>query len=381
VKVHDVVVCGAGPAGSLTALLLARAGVGVLLLDRAKFPRDKLCGDTINPGALAILRRHGLAGAVDGARLVDGMIVTGASGIRIVGRYGDGITGCAILRRDFDARICAAAVAAGAQLEEGVLVEAAAVQDARGGPAVAGVRVKRGGDTRAATIAARVVIVADGAGSRIARALRLSCHPPHPRRWAVSAYFTDVQDVSTFGEMHVRRDRYIGVAPLPGGLTNACVVTANRALLRDQQALLASTLQGEPLLADRFEIARLAVPPACIGPLAVDCRVPGMPGLLMAGDAAGFIDPMTGDGLRFALRGAELAAAETLRALDHGWAAAHLRLASARSDAFAGKWRFNRALRALVASPAAVGLADRGAAVAPSVLRRLVRYAADLRAA
>ena len=55
----DVLIAGAGPAGAMAATVLARAGVRVLVLDRARFPRDKLCGDTLNPGALAILSRVG----------------------------------------------------------------------------------------------------------------------------------------------------------------------------------------------------------------------------------------------------------------------------------------------------------------------------------
>ncbi len=82
--------------------------------------------------------------------------------------------------------------------------------------------------------------------------------------------------------------------------------------------------------------------------------VEAVDGLLLAGDAAGFIDPMTGDGLSFALRGGALAAAAALRALEHGWAGVHAQLVADRRRAFAGKWRFNRALRSLVASPSAV---------------------------
>ena len=86
-------------------------------------------------------------------------------------------------------------------------------------------------------------------------------------------------------------------------------------------------------------------------------------GLLLAGDAAGFIDPMTGDGLRFAVRGGELAAAAALDALEHGWAGVHARLAAAtRRREFAAKWRFNRALRTLVSSPPAVRAAAGGRA-------------------
>ena len=73
----DVLVVGAGPSGAIAAMVLARAGVSVRVLDRARFPRFKLCGDSVNPGAMAILDRLSLRGAVAGALPVDGMIVTG----------------------------------------------------------------------------------------------------------------------------------------------------------------------------------------------------------------------------------------------------------------------------------------------------------------
>jgi flavin-dependent dehydrogenase len=86
---------------------------------------------------------------------------------------------------------------------------------------------------------------------------------------------------------------------------------------------------------------------------------------------------MTGDGLRFAVRGGELAADAALDALAHGWAGVHARQATARRRAFAGKWRFNRALRALVASPRAVDLATLGGRLAPGAFERLVTHAGD----
>ena len=90
---------------------------------------------------------------------------------------------------------------------------------------------------------------------------------------------------------------------------------------------------------------------------------------------------MTGDGLRFALRGGGAGSAETLRALEHGGADAHLRLAAARQREFAHKWRFNRTLRSLVGSPLAVRAAAIGARWAPQWLHHTIRYAGDLRAA
>ena len=372
----DVVVCGAGPAGSIAAVVLARAGVRVRLLDRAVFPRDKLCGDTLNPGALAILRRLGLETAASRGLPIRGMIVTGEPAVRVEGAYGEAMYGRSLKRSDLDQALLASAVAAGASLEEGVLVREPLVEDGVvRGVAVAG----RGG--RSHTLSAPLVIAADGGRSRLARALGLARHPAQPRRWAVGAYFEGVAGMSDCGEMHVRRDGYIGVAPLPGGVTNACVVSADRRALADPVELLERALQHDALLAERFAHARRVTAPSCLGPLAVEASGCGMPGLLLAGDAAGFIDPMTGDGLRFALRGAELAAAEALQALEHGRADAHLRLAAARRRDFKAKWRFNRVLRALVGSPSCVRVAARGASWAPQVLRHAIRYAGDLNAA
>ena len=80
VSKHDVIIVGAGPAGAVAALVLARAGARVRVLDRARFPRFKLCGDSVNPGALDLLARLGLAAIVDGGVPVDGMVVTSQSG-------------------------------------------------------------------------------------------------------------------------------------------------------------------------------------------------------------------------------------------------------------------------------------------------------------
>jgi len=121
----------------------------------------------------------------------------------------------------------------------------------------------------------------------------------------------------------------------------------------------------------------MATAPVVLGPLAVDARDRSIDGLLLAGDAAGFIDPMTGDGLRFAIRGAELTAAAAVEVLAHGWDGVHARLAHTRRTEFAGKWRFNRAIRSLAASPSAVAAATAGARLAPALLRRAMIYAGD----
>src|SRR5438034_3597162 len=131
------------------------------------------------------------------------------------------------------------------------------------------------------------------------------------------------------------------------------------------------------MLRDRFAGAQLLQRPVVLGPLAVDVQPPAVDGLLLAGDAAGFVDPITGDGLRFAIRGGELAAVAALEALEHGWDGVHARLAARRRREFSGKWRFNRAIRSLLGSARATGAAAFGARVAPSVFRAVITKAGD----
>lgn len=370
----DVIIAGAGPAGTIAATVLARAGARVLVLERAHFPRHKLCGDSINPGAVAVLERLGLSHVLADGLPVDGMLVTGERQVRVVGRYPQSIRGVSLPRAVLDRRLAEAAVQAGAHLDECALVRGP-VLSASGGR-VSGVEVSRAQGSRQ-RISAPVVIAADGHFSRVARPLQLSSAAARPRRWAIGAYFEGVRGLLGCGEMHVRGDHYIGVAPVPGGLVNACFVSAIPSLLR-RRSVLVDQLASDPVLRDRFAGARMAGHPATLGPLAVDASAAGCPGLLLAGDAAGFIDPMTGDGLRFAFRGGELAALEALHALEHGWDGAHLRLAKKRHAEFASKWRFNRTLRAFAARPSAVRAASVMARLAPGALTRVIAYAGDV---
>jgi flavin-dependent dehydrogenase len=375
----DVIVCGAGPAGSVAATVLARGGARVLLLDRARFPRDKLCGDTLNPGTLAHLRRLGLADRLPVSALpIEGMIVSGERGVQVRAHYGHGARGLSMLRRDLDAALLADAEESGVRVEQTVVARRPLVDTASDAPRVRGI-VVAGRNRADLRIPAPIVIAADGRRSRLALALRLIRHPRRPRRWAIGAYFAGVSGVTRFGEMHVRRGRYLGVAPVPGGLTNICCVSHITDGFAAPAAARSTAIRRDPELHRRCAGAQMVTPATSLGPLAIEAMGCGVPGLLLAGDAAGFIDPMTGDGLRFAVQGGELAARAALEALADG-RAAHHRLAYWRKRAFARKHRFNRALRSLVARPCAVTAASAAARVAPWAIRSLVDVAGDVRA-
>ena len=375
---YDVVIAGAGPAGAVAATVLARGGARVLLLDRARFPRPKLCGDTINPGALALLRRLGMTDAVErGALRLDGMLVTGEHGVHAGCSYGGGLHALSVNREVLDAALVASAAAAGARFEEGVLVRAPLVDESGVRARVRGV-VIAGAGGRDVRVPAPYVIAADGRRSALAMPIGLSWQPAQPRRWAIGAYFGGVAGLRPLGEMHVRRGRYVGVAPVPGGLANVCLVVPQPKRLLDPAALLMRAIERDSSLRARFAGAELTGRPSVLGPLAVEARAAGVDGLLLAGDAAGFIDPMTGDGLRFAIRGGELAAEAVLSALAGRITRPHVTLLDARQREFAGKWRFNRMLRRLVGTSAAVEAAGLVTAAAPWILRRAIRFAGDL---
>lgn len=377
----DVLVVGAGPAGSATAAVLANAGVRVRLVDRARFPRPKLCGDTLNPGAFAVLQQLETDSPVTGfcARLraralpIAGMTVSGPDGTAVTARYPSDVRGLSISRRELDLMLIERAARFGVDIVEGIRAVAPVVERGR----VAGIRVEAAAPSE---WRARVVIIADGRGSRLASSLGLSQLARRPRRWAFGGCFSGVPTATGLGEMHLRNDGYIGVSPLPDGLTNVCVVRTLTAAAGRwcQQTIIPDTMAADPWLRDRFSSARPESPVMSLGPLAVDAAGAGVPGALLAGDAAGFIDPMTGDGLRFALRGGVLAAQAALDELSTGEPSFQW-LDRQRQREFGNKWRFNRALRWMAGSPTALAAASRLTARWPAPVRFIIREAGDVR--
>ncbi|HEU4631257.1 MAG TPA: FAD-dependent oxidoreductase [Gemmatimonadaceae bacterium] len=367
-----VVVVGGGPAGASTAWQLARAGVDVVVLDRARFPRDKACAEYLNPEAARLLHAMGALSLVEaaGAAQLRGMLVRAPCGACIDGRYtaahgfaGFRDRGLAIRRTRLDPILLDRARAAGAEVCEGVRVTDL-VRDGRGG--VTGV-VTRGDDGHARVLRADLVIGADGLRGVVARRLGLLRHARWPRRLAIVAHFRGAQGIGESGEMHVERDGFCGLADVGHGESNlALVVPATRAreLAGDPAGFLERWVAARPQLAPRYRTAERVGPVLTTGPFAVRARRPWAPGVALVGDAADYFDPFTGEGIYSALRGSELLAPFALDALRAGARSAHgaaaLRAyARARWRAFRGKWVVERMIAAVVAHPPLIDRAAR----------------------
>jgi len=378
----DVVVVGAGPAGATTALLLARAGASVLLLDRGRFPRDKPCSEYLSPGITPILARlgGGILGAVERAAHAKlyGMKVVAPGGAAMCGRFVEGTRpySFALPRTSFDTILVAAAARAGAHVSEATTVENLVWE--RG--AVAGV-VAHSCNGQRVTCNARIVVGADGLRSVVARRLGLVCSSP-PRRIAFTAHVADVAGIDGVGELHVGERGYVGMGPVGGGITTVALVVPLAAVRhgrRDFRTGFFDELQRFPGLVGRFDPRCLAREVLVTGPFAQWSRTAVAPGggALLVGDAADFFDPFTGQGIYAALRGAELAAACLVPALACGVrapipASALRPYARARRQAFFYKWLLERLIGVGVGWPALTDRVVRRLAARPDLADLLV---------
>jgi flavin-dependent dehydrogenase len=316
----DVIVVGAGPAGSTVAARLADRGHRVLLLDRATFPRHKPCSDYVSPAGEPILAELGVLGDVlaAGASRMPGMAVHAPNGSRFLASYAGVEPGRAAigLRRWHLARI----LLDRARSAGSIVVERARVRDLlHEGDRVAGVEVTIDGARE--RIRAPLVIGADGHSSAVARALGLDIPWRWPRKTALAAHYRGVAGLDRCGEMHVGRGAYAGLAILEDGLVNLTVVVPTGAL-RDRSGALEDAFTDAvgslPGVAGKLAGAERVGPIRGVGPMGRRARRVAGDGWLLVGDAASFLDPFAGEGVHDALLGARLAAPVASAALRAG---------------------------------------------------------------
>jgi geranylgeranyl reductase family protein len=356
-RAFDVVVVGAGPAGSATAAFLADRGFSVALVERAAFPRPKPCAEYLSPEALRVLDYLGLRQALDaeGPARLAGMRVVSPGGTPFTGRFaavrgfrGYSDYGLALPRDVLDAHLAVAATARGAALMERTVVEGM-------DPPKNGVRmltVRSGG--RRDTVRARLVVAADGLHSRIARWLRLA-RRGRRRRIALVTHATGVPGMGDVGEMHVGALGYVGLAPVGRGLTNIAVVvdTARESPSGSLEQWFDDLLNRFPAVATRVAQGERVTPVRSAGPFARWTTRATADRVLLVGDAADFYDPFTGEGIYAALRGAEMAAQSAIPALESDRLTA-VDLAAydaARRREFRGKWIVERIVSFVVSRP------------------------------
>ncbi len=323
----DVLIAGGGIAGSALAIMLGRHGLMVELFERGRFPKEKPCGEGLMPAGVAVLERWGLAQAAGGVpfygvRYHFGHVAAEGRFPRVAGLP---IAGRGQRRRILDeALFHAAANTPGVIAHTGTRVDAPLCENGR----VVGLLV--GGEPWRAEL----VVAADGVHSRLRHLLGLHV-APRRKRVGVRAHFrlASGQAQPPWVEIFVRPGHELYVTPLPGRELQVAGLADAEAVEEPVEVAFHHWWRAEPALAARLEGAEQVSALAGMSPLAGRTRAGFMPGIVLLGDAAGFLDPITGGGMAQALLSAELLA---------GY------IASAPDISDTWLWRFERERQAML---------------------------------
>lgn len=338
-------VVGAGPAGTALALALDARGHRVLLIDKARFPRDKCCSEYASPATLAEINAlpvGDLLATLDSSPLSGSTIHTDRGDV-LSGQFPGGTTGRALPRRTFDAAMVRVAAARGITVHE----QTRLVRHARAHDGTVRATIECDGATR--DVHCRVLVGADGLRSRVARTMGGT----RTRRLSRIAFVTHigaVQGLGTQAELHVGPDGYVGLNPIAPGRVNLALVTsfARAAAARGNAAAhLRERIAAWPALRDRIDPSAIGDDVMVTGPFDHRSRRVTADGVALVGDAADFFDPFTGEGIWAALVGARLLAATLDPLLRTSDPITHRALApyrSARRTTFRGKWIVERTI-------------------------------------
>jgi menaquinone-9 beta-reductase len=299
-NMSDVLIVGGGVAGSSLAIMLGRSGCKVQLFEKARFPREKPCGEGLMPAGVAVLQRWGLNALVGGCHFY---------GVRFY--FGQGSAartdykafrfrspGLGQRRRVLDeALISCAAATPGVQVHTGVRVDGLITECGT----VTGLRVV-GREYRAP-----LVVAADGAQSTIRKQLGLDDHVAH-ERFGVRAHFrlADGKPQPPWVEVFIGNKIEIYATPLPNKEISVALLAEAGTLRGNTAAEFWTLCRSFPALADRLGGAEQITRLMGATPISGNARRGATPGAVLLGDAAGFVDPVTGTGMTQALITAEL---------------------------------------------------------------------------
>jgi flavin-dependent dehydrogenase len=318
----DVLIAGGGIAGASLAIMLGRAGLTVELFERGHFPREKACGEGLMPAGVGVLERLGLADAVGGAPFCGVRYYAGT--LIAEGRFpavaGVPATGRGQRRRHLDQVLFATAAATlGVTARTGLRVEAPLREGAR----VVGLRVE--GVPRLAPF----VVIADGLHSPLRRQLGLEGRPARRQRVGVRAHFglAPGQTQPPWVEVFLGHGYELYVTPLPADEILVAALAERDAMAGGAAAAFKRWIGAQPILAARLEGAEQRTALIGMAPLTSTASAGVLPGAVLLGDAAGFLDPITGGGMAQALLTAELLAAYLVanRGADDAWVWAYER--------------------------------------------------------
>jgi menaquinone-9 beta-reductase len=379
----EVAIVGGGPAGAAAAAILAGQGHEVVLLERAPRWRWRPCGVFTAPAAVAALRRLGLSEAelARAANPVPAIRVETPGGASFRLTY-DGTGALADSAVGFDREVLDGALLDLAR-RRGVDVRLAARVE----------QVELGGETPKLTVAdlegrrtalrASVVVGADGLKSIVARAAGVARRPPFARRTAMTCHIArPTAEVPPEARMVVLRDGYVGLAPISGDRTNVGIVLGpswSKRLQADgprhvAMGILATTRspeqpEGRPTITDRL---------VGVHPVSAAVSRRAGDGWLLVGDAAGFLDPFTGEGLHRAFVSAELAAEAIHGVLDGRAEARLLAYDAAMRSRFGTKDVVSRLVQAFVAQPRLFEYVARRLATRSAIRDTMGRVLGDL---
>ncbi|HVV11059.1 geranylgeranyl reductase family protein [Amycolatopsis sp.] len=328
----QVIVVGAGPAGSTVATYLARAGVDVLLLEKTVFPREKVCGDGLTPRGVKQLIDLGIDTSTDagwvhsrGLRILTGDLTLELDWPELTSYPPYGVSRT---RQDFDDLLAKAAVKAGARLQERTTVTGA-ITDERTGRVI-GVEAKTGPERKPVSYYAPLVLACDGVNAKLARSVGIDTDDKRPMGVAVRRYYKSPRHDDPFIEGHLElwdrsdpRDPkllpgYGWAFPLGDGTVNVglgMLSTSKAFRNTDYRALLRSWLDSTPEeWGYREENAVGKIGGAGL-PMGFNRTPHYRNGLLLLGDAGGMVSPFNGEGISSAMESAQLASEFVVQAL------------------------------------------------------------------